>query len=285
MSNESSIIDNLRSVRHTDDLLTRLQEGTLESVRPKLEEALADPDWAHGPAELKGIYGNVRKVLATNKRGETIRISVKEGKDNTLVLGKVEVFNVAMPTMDIAQEMLETAKAASIAILEDDFDSAAPMLKAMSRSLDVHGDLHRRVTIEMDIQGLQKNRWYHEVVADNFTGEIEIPALVQEGELTNENLAEALDALADFFVKETGLALGSLKKATVLSNTKIVEDAASAITEDMKHAVRALKGVSRDSQEEMIRVYESVLSVAPRLVAGARFLVKLVDDELSENEE
>lgn len=263
-------------------MMTRLQEGTLESLRPKIQALLSEEDWGHGPAHLRGIYGNVRKILATNQKGETLRISVHE-EDDKLVLGKVEVFDVAIPSMDIAQEMLETAKAASLALLEDDFESAAPMLKAMSRSLDVHGDIHRRVMIEMDIQGLQKNRWYHDIVAQHTEGEIEIK--LQEGEITTENVGEALDELATIFTKELAEALVALKSAVLLRDKKVVEESACAIAEDMKHAVRALKGANRKDHNEMIRVYESVVRVAPRLVAGARFLVKLVTDELSEDEE
>lgn len=281
MSKESTVIDTLRSARQADDILTRLQEGSIEKVKPSIVELLGDPNWEYGPAKLRATYGDLKYVVATNKRGETLRIRVTEEEDK-IILGKVEVFDVAVPSMDVAQEMLETAKSASMAILEDDFDSAAPMLKAMSRSLDVHGDLHRKLMIEMDIQGLQKNRWYHEIVAENFNGEIEIPSLVQEDAVSTDNIHEALDSLASFLTKELSEALVAMKSAIRLQDTKIVEESAQAISVDMKHAVRALNGADRNDKDEMVRVYESVISVTPRLVAGTRFLVKLVNDELSE---
>jgi len=283
MSNESTVIETLRTARRASDMLTRLQEGSLDGIVKRIGEALGSDDWSHGPADIRATFGRVTHVIATNKKGETVRVHVSED-DEKIVLGRVDVHDVAVPSLDIASEMLETARAASIALLEDD-DASGPMLRSMVRALDVRGDLNRRINLELDIQGLHRNRWYHDVVSENFTGEIDLPALTQEGEVTSQNVNEALTTLADFLSGELSEAVSSLTKARALSDRRVVEEAASAIVEDVKHAIRALKGANRQDQDEMVRVYETVTAVTGRLVAGTRFLSQLVESELQETEE
>jgi len=280
MSKESTAIDSLRSARKADDALTHLVSNSLENAATSVAEALASEGWKHGPASLRATYGTIKSVVATNRRGQTVRVPVTQ-TEGKIELGIPEVFDVAMPLPNIAAEMIETAKCASISILEGK-DDAGEILRSMSRAMNVSPDLNRRISLEVGVKSLSVPRWYHEVVEENFTDEVDIPQMVEEGRVTEDNLSQAITNLTSFMVTEFKALSESLVayRATGGSDKGVIGEAACGLTEEFKCAIGLFKAANHEDTDELVRVFESVASVTPRMVAGARFLVNFTQSEI-----
>ena len=280
MSNQSTVIESLRSSRRAEDTLSRLQQKSIEGINGRIAEALALDDWAHGPAKLQASFGDLRYVLATNARGDAIRVAVSEGANGEIILGKMDLFESAVPAQDMVSEVMESAKAAVSAIIEG--EDATDLLKPMVSAFDVSGDLHRRIQLEMDLRGVVSESWYSSVLA--------IPASEIETGLAEsveeDEIGSAVDRLQDILVSNMSAVRESVEILRDRGETSAVKlKAAEAIIEDFARAMRVVRHVNRTDSEEMIRVYESVAGASPQMIAGARFLTQLAGRPTHRGEE
>src|ERR1019366_949806 len=93
MENNQSLIDTLRNVRGADDIISRLQESSLEARRDRIAEALKSEAFKDGPAEIVATYP--KHVLAL-KEGVLMRIELVEN-DDSITFGKIEIYDVPVP--------------------------------------------------------------------------------------------------------------------------------------------------------------------------------------------
>tara|TARA_R110000824_G_scaffold146946_1_gene316145 strand:- start:486 stop:1343 length:858 start_codon:yes stop_codon:yes gene_type:complete len=267
---ESTVADQLRAVRGATDVLSILRSGSIAGKTDKIAEQLEDG------VEIQNVYGDIREILATNERGETLRIHVQETKDQ-IKLGNTEVLEVSQPVVDVAEEVLKTATEAAHLILNEDYETASPMVEAVARSLDVKGDLQRRVNMELDVASIRRSRWYDEVVQEQYKGdEPDLPAFIMDEGDALESVRSSVGELADLLENELGAASVAFKNASGKEIKPTILDAARSVVEDMKHALRALRTADKDNEREMLKVYEGIVEHASRLVKGTRFVVQLV---------
>jgi hypothetical protein len=282
MSDNTAIIETLRSVRGVDDIIERLKSGSLEARHDKIAEALNKPEWKDeasgitGPLRLIGTYSH--HVLA-EREGVIVRIALKED-DEKIEFGKVEIFDVPVPATDIGAEIFETAKAAADAILSDSLDVAAPMISSIARALDIKGNLASQIESEVRLRSLTRNAWWQEVVTENYEGtEIELPKPRTEGEDKKSQLTGSVDDLLSLIKTEAAEALRAIQSLSERKNVHAVfVECANDISEDLKNAITALVTVDRENLDEMQRVFETVGLVAPRLLMGAKFLVQMANN-------
>jgi hypothetical protein len=267
---ESTVADQLRAVRGATDVLSILRSGSIAGKTDKIAEQLEDG------VEIQNVYGDIREILATNERGETLRIHVQETK-NQIKLGNTEVLEVSQPVVDVAEEVLKTATEAAHLILDENYEDASPMVEAVARSLDVKGDLQRRVNMELDVASIRRSRWYDEVVQEQYKGdEPDLPAFIMDEGDALESVRSSVGELADLLENELGAASVAFKNASGKEIKPTILDAARSVVEDMKHALRALRTADKDNEREMLKVYEGIVEHASRLVKGTRFVVQLV---------
>ena len=151
MSN--SISDTLKTARTNSDTVTRLREGSLNKQIEDITEALASPEFSHGPARLVGAYGKITSVVGT-RNGVTFRAAVEE-REGKLVLGEhVETFHVSLPTCDLASGVLESARIAVDHVLDGNVEDARITVESIARALNVKGDLGRQVRLSVNRQAL-----------------------------------------------------------------------------------------------------------------------------------
>jgi hypothetical protein len=273
---ESTIADQLRAVRGADDVISRLREGSIAGKTDKIASQLESENWSHGPAKIQGVYGSVSHVLATNDRGETVRVHVHENQDE-IKLGRIDLFDVAQPVADVAEEVLKTATEAALLILDEDYETASPMVETVARTLDMSGDLQRRVNIELDINSIKRSRWYDNVVQEHYKGdEPELPAFVMDEGDAIESVKASIQELTDLLEHELGAASHAFRESAGKNIEPTILDAARSVVEDMKHALNALRSSDKTSEHEMFKVYEGIVEHASRLVKGTRFVVQLV---------
>ena len=88
MSDNTAIIETLRTVRGADDVIERLKAGSLEARRDRIAEALSKPEWKDestgiaGPLRLIGTYSH--HALA-EKDGVIVRIALKEDEEENRI--------------------------------------------------------------------------------------------------------------------------------------------------------------------------------------------------------
>jgi len=274
MTNESAIIETLRAARGEVDLVTKLKEGSLESRRERIVEALKSGDWEGGPAELVATYPH---HVVARKDGALMRVQVTESEDG-FKFGKVDVFSLPMPAEDIGAELMATAQVAAELVLKEDYEAATPMIRGIAGTLDVKGDLHRRLSMAVQIKSLGRKTWWQDTISEQFAGEeVELPSPA-ESKLADASaaLAESIDRLLSI-VKESSInAVAALKLfSETTGNHNGADDCAADIAEDLKTAMTILNGVNRDDLDEMTRVFEEVKRAVPRLLAGVNFLTHL----------
>jgi hypothetical protein len=270
MPNDSNIAETLRAARGEVDLITKLKDGSLEARRERIVEALQDPEWEGGPAELVATYPY--HVMA-RKEGILMRIPVSE-EDGKITFGKADIYSVPTPVSDIGTEVMETAKSAVDLVLGEDFDAATPMIRGIVGALDVKGDLQRRLSMAVQLKSLGRKTWWQDTISEQFSADVDVPESVQTDEVAE--MAEAIDALGGLLKKSAKHAVESLKELhdAGAPNTGAIE-CAGDIAEDLKSAISILNDVDRTSLEEMLQVHEEVRQVVPRLLAGINFLTHL----------
>jgi hypothetical protein len=266
MSSNSTIAEALRNARGEVDLITKLKEGSLESRRERIVEALQDPQWDGGPAELIASYPH--HVIA-RKEGVLMRIPVSE-QDGAIAFGKPDIFSVPTPVDDIGNEVMETAKSAVDLIMSEDYEAAAPMVRGIAGAMDVKGDLQRRLSMSVQLKSLGRRTWWEETISEQYAAEIDIPTW-DDGD--GSVAGEAIDSLSKVLKEGAGHAVAALRALHSAEghNTGAIE-AANDIAEDLKSAISILNNVDRTNQEEMLQVHEEVRQVVPRLLAGINFL-------------
>jgi hypothetical protein len=274
MGNDSMIIEALRAARGEVDLITKLKEGSLETRRERLAEALRDETWIKtygGAAELIATYPH---HVVARKDGVLMRVQVTEDEKG-LTLGKAEIFSIPMPAEDVGSELMATAQSAAEFVLKEDFESATPLIRGIAATLDVKGDLHRRLSMAVQLKSLGRKTWWQETISEQFAAKLDLPATDGSQEPT-QAAAESLDRLLTI-IKESAVnavaALKTLSEASTKNEGAI--ECASDIAEDLNSAVSILNGVNRDDLEETTRVFEEVSRVVPRLLAGINFLTHL----------
>ena len=272
MSDNMTIAETLREARGEVDLITKLKEGSLEARRERVVEALESPDWDGGPAELVASYDH--HVIA-RKDGVLMRIPVSED-EGKVVFGKADIFSVPTPASDIGVEVMETAKTAVDLILSEDYESATPMVRGIAGAMDVKGDLHRRVSMQVQLKSLGRKTWWEEAVNEQFAHDAEVPEWADDGSTPVTEAVESLNKVLKEGAAQAVAALKALSEASQ-SNTGAIE-CVNDIAEDLKSALSILSDVDRSNQEEMLQVHEEVRQVVPRLLAGINFLNHIARD-------
>jgi len=269
MSSNSTIAEALREARGAVDLISKLREGSLESRRERIVEALQDPKWTAGPAELIASYQH--HVIA-RKEGVLMRIPVTE-EEKRITFGKADIFSVPTPVEDIGTEVMETAKAAVDLILGEDYEAAMPMVQGIAGAMDVKGDLQRRISMSVQLKSLGRKTWWEETVNEQFAHEVEIPQWDEAGSSVTAEAIESLNKVLKEGATRAVVALKSLHAAGGQDTGGI--ECASDIAEDLKSAISILNDVDRTNLEEMLQVHEEVRQVVPRLLAGINFLTHM----------
>lgn len=271
MAKDSAIIETLRAARGEVDIITKLKEGSLETRRDRIAEALSKNDWEGGPAELVATYPH---HVVARKDGTLMRVQVIES-EGQLKLGKADIFESATPAEDIGEEVLATARVAAELVLKEDFAAATPMIRGIAGTLDVKGDLQRRLSMAVQLKSLGRKTWWQETVSESYAAKLDLPAPV-EGADQLQAMSESLNSLLGIIKENSASAVTALKTLSEANKKPSgALECASDIAEDLKSAVNILNGVNRDDLEEMSRVYEEVKRVVPRLLAGINFLKDL----------
>lgn len=265
MSNNDSIAETLREARGEVDLITKLKEGSLEARRERIAEALKSADWDGGPADLVATYPH--HVIA-RKDGVLMRLPVKESED-AVTFGKADIYSVPTPASDIGTEVMETAKTAVDLILSEDYESATPMVRGIAGAMDVKGDLHRRIDMQVQLKSLGRKTWWEEAISEQFAHEAAVPEWIAD----NSALGESVDALSKVLKEGAAQAVTALRTLHTAENknTSAIE-CVDDIAEDIKSAISILNNVDRTNKAEMRQVHEEVRQVVPRLLAGISYL-------------
>lgn len=270
MPNDSTIAEALRAARGEVDLITKLKGGSLEARRDRIAEALQSSDWGGGPAELIASYPH---HAIARKEGVLMRIPVSE-EDGSIVFGKADVFSIPTPVDDIGTEVMETAKRAVDFLLAEDFDSADPMIRGIAGALDVKGDLHRRLSIAVQLKSLSRKTWWQETISEQFAANVTVPEPAKSDEVGE--MAEAIQTMYSLLKESSAFAVTALLQLhdAGTPNTGAIE-CAGDIAEDLKSALSILSDVNREDLHEMTHVHEGIRQVMPRLLAGTNFLTHL----------
>lgn len=269
MSNDAAIAETLRAARGEVDLITKLKEGSLESRRDRIKSALKESDWDGGPAELIASYPH--HVIA-RKEGVLMRIPVSES-DGKISFGKPDIYSIPTPVNDVGAEVMETAKTAVDYVLSEDYESATPLIRGIVGALDVKGDLHRRLSMAVQLKSLGRKTWWQETISEQFAADIEAPGPVESAEVAE--MAKAIDGLSNLMRESSSHAVTALKELSEDGKNTGAVECAGDIVEDLKSAITILNDVNRSDLEEMLQVYEEVRQVVPRLLAGINFLTHL----------
>lgn len=269
MTTSNNIIDILRTSRGSDDVLDRLREGTLEARRAKLAEAASDAEWEYGPAEL--VYTYEQHVLVS-KDGSLVRAAINEDEDGNITFTDAKMFESQTPVNDIAYEVMETAREAARSIMDEDFDSAAPMLGSIVRSIDVKGGLQRRLQIEVALRGLDRDPWYSKLFTETVNTAEALPYGLFIVNEDIEGTRVAVDSMINLFKESLNESLIALKQNEDTEINKNLETFAQDLIEDVKLVVGTLQALDRDNQSELASVYEALAKVGGKYLSGLKHL-------------
>jgi len=265
MSKSAAIIETLRAVRGESDIVSKLKDGSLEARRDRIAEALRDPNWDGGPAELVATYPH--HVIA-RKEGVLMRIQVVED-ESAIRLGHTEVFSLPTPVEDVSAELIKTAGHAAALVLKEDYDGAQPMIRSIAGALDIKGDYHRRLKLDLGLRSLGRKTWWQDTIAEQFATEVTLPE--------SDDPVVRLDSLVALLKESSASAAQALKTMAGDTSAKFVSarECAKDIAEDLRSAINTLADVNREDKEESTRVCEGIGRVMPRLLAGVKFLTHL----------
>lgn len=260
----SDIISSLRTARNAEDTLSILRGSSLEARADRIREALADPTWAAGPADLIATYP---KHALCAKDGVLMRVALKE-EDGKIEFGKVEVHEIPEPVGDVGAEVMETAKVAVEHILAEDYEQATPLVASIANAMNFSGNLRAKLRTEVAKRSIQRDAWWHHVVAEKLgeDAKVEIPAPSDDVVESIKNLKSALIETA----KHVAVSINLLSDDEDVQPA--LEAAAKDISTDLKYAIEALSGADLDDIPAAQGVYEGVASMAGHLMLGAKFL-------------
>lgn len=271
MLTDAAVISSLRSARKVEDTVSVLKQSSLEARASRIAEALADPTWGAGPAELVATYPH--HALA-EKNGILMRVRISE-EDDKILLGRVEVHEIPESVGDVGAEVMETAKVAVDHILAEDYSSATPLVASIANALNYKGALKQRIQTEVAKRSIQRDAWWHSVVREHLgdDAKVEIPAPAQD-------VMESITTLKDTLVKNAQFASVAIKKLSEDDSiSEAIEEAAKDIAADLKYAIQALSGVDTESVNDMNGIYEGVASMAGYLMLGVKFLGDLAHED------
>jgi hypothetical protein len=274
----AAVISKLRSARNAQDTISLLRASSLEARAERIAEALNDPTWAAGPAQLIATYAH---HALCEKNGILMRVKLIEDKDE-VQLGAVEVHDIPESINDVGAEVMETAKVAVDHILAEDYESATPLIASIANALNYKGALQQRIQTEVAKRSIQRAAWWHDVVREHLGDDarVEIPA--PHADVT-ESIATLRARLVEA-AQHAAVAINALGDDDDVS--AVIEDAAKDIAADLKYAIQALSGVDKDNLDEMNGIYEGVAQMSGYLMLGVKFLGSLVQSEsIDENTE
>jgi len=264
---KSQVVDHLRAARAADDTLAKLQENSWENQRKSLVRLVESANWRHGPAELLATFDH--HLIAKSPSGDVVQVEWSRDGEGEFHLGRANVYESATPVSDVGHEVMETALAAVDRILDEDVEGVTPMLASVTEALDAGGDLQRRITNEVEVRNLSRDAWWHPVVGLREGVEEQIP---------EPNLGDVQQSATDLlaFLKEQTASLSlTARQLDGVDSSIEVETLARDIAEDLERAVSALVNVDRRQDDEVTKIYEAVVSAAPKLLSGIAFLNEL----------
>jgi hypothetical protein len=273
------LIDALRAARSADDTISRIQESSLETRIGSLEKLLTKT--ALGPAELIGAYGSVGHVVARTPGGVSFRSNVFTDKNGDVRLGEaVEVFDVSLPSTDIADEVMETAKAAVDGLLSGDVESITPMVEAIARTMNIKGDLSSKIRLQVNRLAIAGDRpWYAEIAESVVPGEIDVPSIPESG-CGPEGFAEVFESIRSLIEDDYDQVVPMVEGAD-LSGAPLV--LAHDVMRDAGRVLSLLGDADITDVEESTSVYEAVRARAGDLVRGLRYLVSSLAEESTDS--
>jgi len=249
----------------------------------KLRKVVESTEWEHGPAEVVATYPY--HVVVKTQGGKLVRVEWTTNltgpleEQGQIVLSNAKVFDTPTPVNDLGEEVFATAKAAALAIMDDDFDTAGPMLSRLREARNVGGDLDRRLQTEVALRSVNRGAWWHSVVAEQIT-EVEVPDPVTEGE---DVIRRSFDALFDCLREAASNVSSAIKRLATRDLDIVAEQLAQDVAADVRHAVEAMLRTDRTNENEMVKVYESVGAVAGHLLAGTEYLTQMT--QMAEQDE
>jgi len=261
---KSQVVDHLRAARDADDIISRLQENSLENQRKTLVRLIESSNWRFGPAELLATFPH--HLVAKDPAGNIVQVEWSLDNAGEVKLGRASVYESATPVADLGHEVMETARAAIDKILDEDYDGASPMIASIAEALDAGGDLQRRINTEVTVQALRRSAWWHSVVDLHEGEDVDLPEL---------NLEDAQESATNLlvFLKEQAAALSTTARQLDGSDHALdVEALARDIAEDVERSINALLDLDRRNDDEVVKVFEAVVESTPRLVNGIAFL-------------
>jgi hypothetical protein len=273
---DRDIISSLRTARSATDTLSVLRQSSLEARAERIREALNDPTWAAGPADLIATYPH--HALAS-KDGVLMRVALKEDGD-TISFGKVEVHEIPEQINDVGAEVMETAKVAVDHILGEDFEQATPLVASIANAMNFSGNLRAKLRTEVAKRSIQRDAWWHHIVAEQMGAEakVEIPAPA-------EDVTESIRVLKETLINTaTRVAVAINTLSDDKDVTPAVEAVAKDISTDIKYAIEALAGADLDDIPAAQGVYEGVATMAGHLMLGAEFLSDLAGNGNTEEQ-
>lgn len=278
-SQSSVVVDALRASRNADDTLSKLRENSWENRRSNLVALVEAANWRHGPAALLATFDH--HVVAKSPNGALIQVEWSTDSDGNYKLGRSVVHETNTPVADLGQELMETARSAVDHILNEDFDTAQPMIVTIAEALDVGGDLQRRVNNEVTLRSLTRNAWWHHVVGIREDVEARIPAPQIEGD---DCVAKSIHEMLSFLKEAAAEASDAIRALAQTDYAKDIETLARDVAEDTERAITALMGADTTKDNESLQLYEAVMSAAPRLLNGIEFLKSLVTEDETLNQ-
>jgi hypothetical protein len=265
-------------VRKAQDTLSLLQQNSLETRAKRIGEALADPTWAVGPADLIATYP---KHALCSKDGVLMRVAIKEDGDK-ITFGKVEVHEIPEQIDDVGAEVMETAKVAVDFILDENYAEATPLVATIANAMNFGGNLRAKLRTEVAKRSIQRDAWWHHVVKEHLGDDVQIEIPAPE-----DDVAESIKLLKASLLetaKHVAVAINKLSDDEDVQPA--LEAAARDISTDLKYAIEALSGTDVvDDLASAQGVYEGVASMAGHLMLGAKFLGDLAGTGNTDTEE
>ena len=267
---KNQVVDHLRAARAADDVVSRLKENSWETQRMSLVRLVESADWRHGPAELLATFSH--HLLAKSPAGNIVQVEwSRDSEAGDYRLGRAVVHESATPVADLGHEVMETAKAAVDRILDEDYSGAAPMIASMTEALDAGGDLQRQINNEVLVRSLTRAAWWHSAVGLREGVEEQIPSPVLD------DIQRSATDLLVFLKEQTATLATATRQLAAVEAASEVETLARDIAEDVERAITALLNLDRRSDSEVVKVYEAVMTAAPRLLNGIAFLNELTN--------
>lgn len=272
---QGQVIDDLRASRKADDVLTRLQEGSLEQQREQIRDLVESTDWRYGPATLLATHRN--HAVTKTREGHLVKVEWHlSPEDFSIKLGRAKIHEMQTPVADLGHEVIETAKTAVDHILDENFDDVRPMMTSIASALDVGGSLRRRIETDLTVRSVGRTAWWRSIIEDRSDYEGKLPEPVTEGENPlSESVSGLLTCLHDVASSFTGLIRGIDQVEGEKPDD--LEPFVRDVAEDLQQSIRVLSGVDLQDEASMLPVYEAVMGVLPYFFNALGLLAELAN--------